>query len=179
MIYFLSGGAKNGKSSLAQRIAKSREPFGPIYYLATMIPRDREDEARIEKHVADRAGWGFETVECGTHILSALDRADPRGFFLVDSVTALLSNEMFRADGTMDEAAPERVERELAEFSARAGGAVFVSDFLYADAAKYDAWTEAYRAGLARADRRLAGLADAAAEVCAGMVLWYKGGWDG
>ena len=155
------------------------ERFGPIYYLATMIPRDREDETRIKKHVADRAGWGFETVECGTHILSALDRADPRGFFLVDSVTALLSNEMFRPDGTMDETAPARVERELAGFAARVGGAVFVSDYLYSDAADYDAWTEAYRAGLARADHRLAALADAAAEVCAGTALWYKGGWDG
>lgn len=96
MNYFLSGGAKNGKSSLAQRIVCAQP--GPRYYLATMIPHDDEDLLRIRRHIDDRAGLGFATVECGTDILSALRRMDPGGAVLLDSVTALLSNEMFRAD---------------------------------------------------------------------------------
>ena len=47
MNYLLSGGAKNGKSMLAQSIVKSMQPDRPIYYLATMIPHDGEDRARI------------------------------------------------------------------------------------------------------------------------------------
>lgn len=73
----------------------------------------------------------------------------------LDSVTALLSNEMFRADGTLDADAPERLERELLAFSRQMRCCVFVSDYIYADGGQYDAWTEAYRRGLARLDRAL------------------------
>ena len=66
MNYFLSGGAKNGKSSLAQDIVCAQP--GPHYYLATMIPHDDEDLLRIRRHLDNRAGMGFETVECGTDI---------------------------------------------------------------------------------------------------------------
>ena len=96
MNYFLSGGAKNGKSSLAQEIVCAQS--GPRYYLATMIPHDDEDRLRIQRHLDNRAGMGFQTVECGTDILSSLSRMEPDGAVLLDSVTALLSNEMFRAD---------------------------------------------------------------------------------
>ena len=114
MNYFLSGGAKNGKSSLAQEIVCAQS--GPRYYLATMIPHDDEDRLRIRRHLENRAGLGFQTVECGTDILASLSQMDPDGAVLLDSVTALLSNEMFRADGTMDVLAPARLEAELLEF---------------------------------------------------------------
>ena len=176
MNYFLSGGAKNGKSSLAQRIVCAQP--GPRYYLATMIPHDDEDLLRIQRHIDDRAGLGFTTVECGTDILSALRRMDPGGAVLLDSVTALLSNEMFRADGTLDAYAPERLERELLAFSRQMRFCVFVSDYIYADGGQYDAWTEAYRRGLARLDRALAAACENAAELCCAQTYWYKGGFD-
>ena len=77
MSTFISGGCKNGKSLYAQRVA--RAAGAPLYYIATMIPRDWEDDARIARHRAEREGWGFETLECGRSILSCLDRADPDG----------------------------------------------------------------------------------------------------
>ena len=88
MSTFISGGCKNGKSFYAQQIA--RAAGSPLYYIATMIPHDDEDQARIRRHRDERAGWGFETVECGTHILAALEKTDPAGVFLLDSVTALV-----------------------------------------------------------------------------------------
>ena len=174
MTYFLSGGCKNGKSLSAQRIAVSLP--GPHYYLATMIPHDEEDLARIARHLRERENWGFETVECGTNILSALE--DRNGTFLLDSVTALLSNEMFRPDGTVDEGAPARVAAELTEFAKRAENVVFVSDFIYSDGIRYDDLSEAYRRGLARVDRALAAVCGNAAEFCVTNAIWYKGGWQ-
>ena len=176
MNYFLSGGAKNGKSSLAQDIVCAQP--GPHYYLATMIPHDNEDLLRIRRHLDNRAGMGFETVECGTDILSALPKMDPAGAVLLDSVTALLSNEMFRPDGSLDESAPERLERELLTFSRGMRCCVFVSDYIYADGGHYDAWTECYRRGLARLDRALAAACENAAELCCAQALWYKGGFE-
>lgn len=57
MNYFLSGGAKNGKSSLAQQIVCAQG--GPHYYLATMIPHDDEDWLRIRRHLETARDWAF------------------------------------------------------------------------------------------------------------------------
>lgn len=173
MSVFISGGCKNGKSFYAQRIAKAGG--APLYYIATMIPRDAEDEARIARHRREREGWGFETLECGRDILSCLDRADPAGSFLLDSATALLSNEMFTPEG-MDPGAPDRIAVGLVEFVRRAPGTVVVSDYIYSDANLYDEWTEAYRRGLAAIDRALAAACDDVLEVVHGQVIVHKGG---
>lgn len=172
MSTLISGGCKNGKSFYAQRIAKAGGT--PLYYIATMIPHDGEDDARIQRHRQERAGWGFETLECGRNILSCLDRADERGAFLLDSVTALLSNEMFAPDG-VDMNAPEQVATALTEFARRAPNTVFVSDYIYSDAMRYDPLTEAYRAGLALIDRRLAACCDNVIEVVNGQIVLHKG----
>ena len=172
MSTLISGGCKNGKSFYAQRIAKAGGT--PLYYIATMIPHDGEDDARIQRHREERAGWGFETLECGRNILSCLDRADECGAFLLDSVTALLSNEMFAPDG-IDMNAPEQVANALTEFVRRAPNTVFVSDYIYSDAMRYDPLTEAYRAGLALIDRRLAACCDNVIEVVNGQIVLHKG----
>ena len=97
MIVFISGGGKSGKSSLAQDLTVALSE-GKHYYIATMIPTDAEDHERIRLHIADRDGMGFETIECGRNILSCLDKAHADGAFLLDSATALLMNELFRAE---------------------------------------------------------------------------------
>lgn len=176
MNVFISGGCKNGKSFFAQEEAKrqAEEKDAPLYYLATMIPADEEDRARIRRHVSERAGWGFITIEQGRDICGALKKADPDGVFLLDSVTALLSNEMFLPDGSVDSNAPWRVSRELAEFAEKTGNTIFVSDFIYSDACRYEALTEEYRKGLAFCDRTLAGLCGQVIEVCYGNRYYFK-----
>lgn len=174
MTVFISGGCKNGKSSFAQDAALQLSAGGKRYYVATMQPHDDEDEARVARHVRDRDGLGFETLECGTDILSCLEHADKDGSFLLDSVTALLANEMFR-DGGLDKAAPARVADGLMKFCGTVKNAVFVSDFLYSDAARYDEWTEGYRSGLALVDRALAARCDTVAEISAGVCIMHKG----
>ena len=204
MNILISGGAKNGKSYYAQTIARQMATGGqpaqgqpaqgqpaenqhlPLYYVATMIPHDEEDHARIRRHIEERAGWGFETLEQGTD-LTALLRGpagnphaptaaapDPAGVFLLDSVTALLSNEMFRPDGTIDHQAAERVAKDCAEFARATGNTVFVSDYIYSDAEKYDTITEEYRQGLALIDRTLAQVCDRVIEVSAGVIEEWK-----
>lgn len=172
MSTYISGGCKNGKSYYAQKVAQAAG--SPMYYVATMIPRDEEDLARIRRHRDERAGWGFETLECGRDILACLDGADVRGSFLLDSVTALLSNEMFSPDG-IDLDAPDRIAAALVEFVRRAPNTVLVSDFIFSDAMLYDEWTEAYRRGLAAIDRRVAAVCDNMIEVASGQFIVHKG----
>ena len=174
MIAFFSGGAKNGKSTLAQSLAKRLAGEGPLYYAATMIPHDDEDLVRIARHLQEREGWGFTTLDCGNRVTKRIIDKKINGTFLFDSVTALLANEMFPPAGP-DLAAPERVKEELLALADWAENIVFVSDFIFADAGRYDGLTQAYRAGLAAADRALCARADLVVEVCAGQTWIHKG----
>lgn len=169
---FISGGCKNGKSFYAQRVAKAGGT--PLYYVATMISTGAEDDARIARHIGEREGWGFETVECGRDILSILDRTDPDGCYLLDSVTALLANEMF-PEGRFDPSAGKRVAEDLCSFVHRTRHAVFVSDFIYSDIGLFDEWTEVYRRALAYTDRSLAAVCENVLEVSFGSVNVLKG----
>ena len=178
MTVFLSGGAKCGKSSLAQEITLNLSGGGKRYYVATLIPSGKEDEARIRNHLADRAGMGFETVECFKNVMDCLKTADRDGAFLVDSVTSLLQNALFPAekDYEPDLEAAECCAGELVEFAKTVRHAVFVSDCIYADAEPYSRTTEEYRRCLAAIDRRLANVCDTVMEVCGGQAIVYKGG---
>ena len=188
MNVLISGGAKNGKSFYAQQTASDLAAGGPLYYIATMIPRDDEDRARIKRHIKEREGWGFTTVEQGANIAALIGREDIdlRGSFLLDSVTAVLENEMFPVvvkDGRReflgeDEDAPERVKRELVAFAEavrEAGGSVvFVSDGIYGDSCGYSPSTENYRRALAGVDRALAAACDRVTEVTCGITEEWK-----
>lgn len=176
MNVFISGGCKNGKSAWAQRTAKDMaEKSGRrLYYVATMIAVDDEDRARIKRHLKNREGMGFTTLEQGRDICGALSgEVDRKGVFLVDSVTALLSNEMFPPGGAYDFTAGKRLEKELAAFAGQTGDAVFISDYIYSEGRILDEYTERYRRALAGIDRGLASLCDEVVEISFGMVCSY------
>ena len=82
MITLVLGGARSGKSEVAERIAV-RLP-APITYLATLVPGNDPDlTARIDAHRARRpAGW--RTIEAGAE-LPALLRSVP-GPVLLDGL---------------------------------------------------------------------------------------------
>jgi len=83
MITLVLGGARSGKSEVAERIA-ARLP-APVTYVATLVPGDDDPDLaeRIEAHRARRpAGW--RTVEAGPE-LPALLRSVP-GPVLVDGL---------------------------------------------------------------------------------------------
>ena len=177
MTYFISGGAKNGKSTLAQDLTVALSDGGKRYYVATMISSGKEDDERIRRHIADRNGMGFETVECFRNILDCLETADPEGAFLIDSVTALLQNALFPVEKNyeMDLEAAKRCGDELIEFAKKVRHVVYVSDYIYSDAERYSESTEAYRKSLADIDRRLAKICDTVVEVSAGQYWIHKG----
>lgn len=179
MNMFVSGGCKNGKSMFAQQKAQelALQKKVPLYYVATMIPSDDEDDTRIKRHREERAGWGFETIEQGLDICKLLKRngVDSNGVFLLDSVTALLSNEMF-ANGKIDFDAGPRTVTDLCKFAKNTGNTIFVSDFLYGEMAMYDDITETYRRFLAQIDRQLAAVCENVVEYSYGIPLYYKEG---
>ena len=177
MTVFISGGAKCGKSSLAQDLTVALAAGGKHYYVATLIPSGEEDRERIRLHLADRDGMGFETVECFHNILDCLEVADENGTFLVDNITSLLQNAMFPVENgyQLDLDGARRCGRELEAFASRAQNVIFVSDYIYSDAERYSETTECYRKCLAQIDRRMAKICDVVVEVSAGHKIFHKG----
>jgi adenosylcobinamide kinase/adenosylcobinamide-phosphate guanylyltransferase len=93
-IILITGGARSGKSRLAEELAAR---FGaPRGYLATAAAGDGEMAARIARHQA-RRGEEWQTLEEPCDILSVLRGHD--GWFrvvLVDCVTLWLTNLLLR-----------------------------------------------------------------------------------
>ena len=176
MIVFITGGAKNGKSSLAQELTLRLSRGGTHYYLATMLPVDAEDHERIRRHVADRAGLGFETVEQPQNILECLTKCDKEAAFLLDSTTALLMNELFvPPDWHLDRSAAERCGNEIVQLAKSVKNIVLVSDYIYSDAERYDEITECYRRALASIDRKITEISDVVLEMVGGNIITHKG----
>lgn len=164
MNVFISGGAKNGKSLFAQELAAglAKKDGLPLYYVATMIAGDDEDRLRIKRHIEDRDGLGFITIEEPYRTVPLAQMYE--GVFLLDSCTALLANNMFR-DGEYFEDAAEDTAKDLVSFARASGNVVFVSDFIYSEALRPEEYTENYRMGLALCDRALAEICDEVYEV--------------
>jgi len=173
----MSGGCKNGKSYYAQHLAKAQQQAGALYYVATMQSADSEDDGRIIRHRQERDGWGFITVEQPNNIEELLDKCDCGGSFLLDSVTALLANEMFAPpDYAVDENAAVKIADGLLKVIRSVENIVIVSDYIYSDAALYDELTEKYRAALAEIDRAAAKACDVVLEAAYTNVIVHKGG---
>ena len=174
MTIFVTGGCKNGKSTYALDQAARLGDHRPRYYIATLAPQDDEQWQCVRRHREAREGLDFLTVECPRFLLSSLENTDRNGVFLLDSVTALLTNEMFLADGTMNPAAVNRIIRDLDAFLTAVRHAVIVSDYIYSDGMDYTRTTRAFGKALARIDCFLAQRCDCVVEVCGGIPIIHK-----
>lgn len=107
MVILVSGGCKNGKTSVAEKIINNITGGKGMYYVATMIPYDNEDKIRIAKHIEERSKYNFKTIEIEDNIspiLSELDKLDNiRPAFLFDSITAYLLNHIIDRKGEFND----------------------------------------------------------------------------
>lgn len=95
-IIFISGGARSGKSRLAEELACKHG--GPLLYLATASAGDAEMAERIARH-QQRRGNDWQTMEEPYELLAVLAGHD--GWFkavLVDCITLWLTNLLLAGD---------------------------------------------------------------------------------
>lgn len=98
-IYLVTGGARSGKSALAERLVErlARQSDGQAVYIATAQAYDDEMTQRIGLHRARRdAGW--RTIEEPRELARTLSDSDGQGVRLVDCLTLWLANMEGRAD---------------------------------------------------------------------------------
>ena len=180
MTVLILGGVRSGKSGLGQHTALKLSS-GQHYYIATMIPTDADDHERIRLHLLDREGMGFQTIEQAREVDQCLSRIQPGATVLLDSITSLFMNELFTPENDYipDETAAQRVLNGLKLLIPYADNVVFVSDYLFSDANRYDPSTEAFRRGLGLIHRGLAEACDTVVEVASGQIILHKGVFPG
>lgn len=96
MIQFILGGARSGKSRLAEQTAIASNK--PVTYIATAQAWDNEMQERIVHHQAQRpAAWTL--VEEPLHLAACLKQLDQAGHvILVDCLTLWMSNLLMQKD---------------------------------------------------------------------------------
>jgi len=104
----VTGGARSGKSTFAERLAAQlAEPRGGrVTYLATSETNDVEMAARVAAHrVVRPAGW--TTVECPLEVPAAVREHAGAPVFLLDCVTFWVTNLLFAGGAFGGSAPPE------------------------------------------------------------------------
>lgn len=167
MLTLVIGGAGSGKSAFAEALVCRRN--GKKLYLATMLPHGAEAMTRIEKHRAQRAGRGFETLERGLDLEHA---AIPAGAdILLEDLSNLLANEIFDPAGGGVDAVRRGIEHLISE----SDNLTVVTNEIFSDGADYDAESLRYMRLLAELNREIAARADLAVELVCGLPNVLKG----
>ena len=161
MLTIIIGGAGSGKSAFAE--AHVCKLPGRKIYLATMLARDGESQARVEKHRAQRAHLGFETLERGLDLAGAEIPAGAN--VLLEDLSNLLANELYEPAG----GGADAVYRALARLIESCENLTIVTNEVFSGGADYGEESLRYMRALADLNRWLAARADLAVEVVCGL----------
>ena len=163
----LLGGARSGKSALAERLAARWD--GPVTVVVTAEAGDAEMAERIRRHRARRpAGW--RTVEEPLDLEAALAGAPAGAQVLVDCLTLGVANLIGQQDLT-DEQVGRRARSAAAAAPPWAAPTVVVSNEVGAGIVPADALSRRYRDLLGEVNAVWAAAADHALLLVAGRAV--------
>lgn len=169
MTTLITGGAKCGKSRLAEKLL---DGFADNkFYIATMRPFGDEAFAAIGRHRKIRAGKGFETLEkyTGLHELE-LSRYS---HILLECIANLCANEMFRDRDICDPT--ENILRGIKYLQTRAETLVIVTNNVGSDGEDYGTETNKYIEVMGRLNSLIADISDNVIECVYGVPVVLKG----
>lgn len=161
------GGARSGKSTLAEARAEAAE--GEVVYIATAEAADDEMAARIEAHRARRPDT-WRTVEAPQALTAALLEATAPGrLVIVDCLTLWLSNRLGAdADIAGDQAALLAVLKDVP------GEVVLVSNEVGQGIVPDNAMARTFRDAAGRLNQSVAAACERVTYVIAGQPLTLK-----
>jgi adenosylcobinamide kinase / adenosylcobinamide-phosphate guanylyltransferase len=156
VITLVLGGARSGKSAVAERLVSDAVN---VTYIATGVPTDADMTARITAHQARRpATW--TTVECGDDLVGALRSVS--GPALVDGLGTWVARQ---ADFAVD------TDRLCDALASRDGNTVVVSDEVGLGVHPSTEVGRRFRDALGLLNQAVAASADQVLLVVAGRVL--------
>ncbi|MGL5354515.1 MAG: bifunctional adenosylcobinamide kinase/adenosylcobinamide-phosphate guanylyltransferase, partial [Clostridium sp.] len=138
MITLIIGGAKSGKSMYAQNLSRElKNNSGNMIYVATMNPSGEEDLNKINNHIKDRIGYGFITIEIQRNLNNILSRINKNDTLLIDSLTSIVTNEMFIGKD-FNNKVQDKIVDELINITKNSLNVIMVSDYVFSDSISYD-----------------------------------------
>ncbi len=170
MIRFILGGARSGKSALAEQLAGVSDL--PVHYLATAQVWDQEMAKRVAHHQESRPQeWPF--TEEPLDIIPILQMYTPEGCVLLDCLTLWLTNVLLLDD---EEQLIKR-QQELIEYLSKGieGELILVSNEVGQGIVPDNALARRFVDEAGRLHQRIAAVADQVIFVTAGLPQILKG----
>lgn len=169
-IYFITGGARSGKSSFAEKLAAGIP--GKRAYLATAQALDPEMAARIEQHRKNRDN-SWDTYEEPLAVAELVSKLNGKyQAVLLDCLTLWLSNVMARAGE--DGAVLSRSEELVSALKAFKGSCIVVSNEVGLGIVPDNPLARRFRDLAGVINQRMAQAADEAYFLAAGIPVRIK-----
>lgn len=180
VIAFVSGGARSGKSEVAERLVRqwgeraSQERFQATY-IATALRSDMEMDQRIQYHLARRgAAWTTYELPAASKLSDVLKEVTLNHPVLLDCVTIWLSRMLFEERG--EPGAIQACWKECLQICMdRQLAIVIVSNDLNEGMPISDEWTHLYMRLLQTLHQLTLDEATLAVQAVAGLPLVWKG----
>lgn len=172
MNYLIIGGSKSGKSEVGEKIALTLNK-DKVIYIATMKPYDEEDKNRIKVHIQNRVGLNFITIEKQKKLHEIISKIGTEDTVLIDSITSLLTNEMFIKNEIIDNPS-KSILYGLKKIMKKAKNTVIISDYIFNDSIRYDEITENFKRELGIINKELTKFCQKVIECSFGNVKYHK-----
>ncbi len=179
-ITLILGGARSGKSHLAQEMAAVSKS---VLFVATASAGDEDMRRRIEKHQAERPSH-WHTLEVSLHIGDKIDIAfKNEELVLIDCITLLVSNVLCQYDeqqfaalseAVLEKQVIEEIQELLECLKNLPASFIIVSNEVGLDIVPDNRLGRLYRDFLGRANQILASNADEVYFLVAGIPLRVK-----
>ncbi|NTU36323.1 bifunctional adenosylcobinamide kinase/adenosylcobinamide-phosphate guanylyltransferase [Vibrio diabolicus] len=176
MKQLILGGARSGKSHLAEKTAKqlSTTSQHSLHYVATALPFDQEMRERIAHHQKKRGGE-WQEYECPLHLSELLTNFANTDVVLVDCLTLWLNNWIFELG---DECSNEKLEAEIEKLIQVVRGSdatlIFVSNEVGMGIVPLGAVSRYFVDNAGRMNQKLASVCHRVTFVAAGLPLVLK-----
>ena len=175
-ITLVTGGTRSGKSAYAQKCAEEYE--GVKLYIATCPRIDAEMDERICKHIEERAGRGWDTVEEQVELAKIIQDYSPKKVILIDCLTLWINNLLFRAEQhgkKLEEKDLIILCSDLIEVSLKHSGRIFfVTNEIGSGIVPENSTARHYRDLVGRCNQLIAEKASKVVLVCCGIPLTIK-----
>lgn len=175
MFHVVTGGSGSGKSAYAEavimRLMKGKHC--KKYYIATMEPFGEETLRKIARHREMRKDEGFDTLECYVDLKGTAETLADRPAVLLECMSNLTANEIYRPDGAGDLTA-DRIMEGVDKLLEKCEHVVIVTNEVCSECAIDSKDMIRYKQILSEVNRRLAEKADRVTEVVYGIAVEVK-----
>jgi len=185
-VIFVTGGARSGKSQLAEQLARERAESGTnvitgnagVTYIATAQADDDEMRKRIAEH-RRRRPESWQTIETTDDLTGSLVKAlAAGGIVLVDCLTIYISNLLMKPGIDGGAAADARVDAEIEKLvelcQSGNGRVILVSNEVGLGIVPENPLARSFRDLAGRANQRLAAVADEVYFCISGIPMKVK-----